>query len=277
MLSYGFMQRAFLAGLLAGAICSLLSFFVVMRRLSFAGAGIAHAAFGGLAIGLATGLPPLWSALVFSLAVALLIGLVRSRRQHAEDTNIGIFFAASMALGVLVLSRQEVYHADVFGYLFGNILTITRADLALIGAAGAVILLTLALFFREMLFLSFDEEAARAAGLPTRALELLLLALLALAIVVTIRVTGVILVSALLVIPAAAAGQLSDNYRFVLGGALACGIFSNLAGLVIAYRVDLPPGATIVMLATAIFFATRFRGHQRFARQRPPRQQPPQR
>lgn len=275
MFSYPFMQRAFAAGLVVSVTCSLLSFFVVLKRLSFAGAGISHSAFGGLALGLVLGIPPVLSAIAFSVLVAVLIGLTRRRRNVSEDTAIGIFFAASMAFGIMLLSTREVFFGDVFGYLFGNILAITRPDLVLIGVTGTIITAVIAVFFREFLFLCFDEEAASAAGLPVRLLEMFLLVLVALAVVTAIRVTGVVLVSALLVIPAATSRQVTDNYRGMLAGALACGVFSTAGGIVFSYRFNLPPGSTTVLLATAVFTAAfiirtkRLLNLDRFLKQRP--------
>lgn len=227
---------------------------MVIRKLSFAGAGISHSAFGGIALGLLLGVPPAWAAVSFSLLVALLIGLMRNRQNLSEDVAIGIFFPASMALGIILLSATGRYYEDIFGYLFGSILTITPSDLTAIAATSALIVGATVLLFKELLFYCFDEEAAYAAGIPTRLVGLALLGLLALTVVASIRVTGVVLVSALLVVPGAAARQVTRNYRAMIAVSLLVGQVSSLGGLLLSYRWNLPPGSTIALLATAVFF-----------------------
>lgn len=254
MLSWGFMQRALAAGLAVSAVCGFLSFFVVLRKMAFAGAGIAHSAFGGVAIGVVLGLSPEWTALAFAAAVAVGIGLVKRGGRFSEDSAIGIFFAASMAAGVALLSIGDAPRVDLFGYLFGNILAVTAADLRLILGVAALVCALLAAFFKELLFLTFDEEAACAAGIPARPLELMLLVLLALTVVISIRITGIILVSALLVIPASIARNLVGGYRAMIAVSLASGLLATVAGLAAAWRFNLPPGSAIVLVATLLFF-----------------------
>src|SRR5574340_331089 len=194
LLSYGFMQRPLLAGVLVGLLCGVLGFFVILKRMSFVGVGISHSAFGGIAIGVLLGVEPLLAAAVFATLVAWGIGwLSRSGRLH-EDTSIGILFSSAMALGVALISLSRTYQVDLFGYLFGNILSVSPADLSLLAALGGVVLLLLVALFKEFLFLAFDEEVARASGLPVNVLWYLLLTCLALSIVAAIRVVGIILV-----------------------------------------------------------------------------------
>ncbi|MBP1752067.1 MAG: hypothetical protein H6Q57_903 [Geobacteraceae bacterium] len=253
MLAYDFMQRAFLGGTIVCLLCSFLSFFVVLKRLSFIGVGISHSALGGLALGVLTGINPFLSAGVFSTLIAWAIGITSKKGKVHEDATIGIFFSAAMAFGVVLISLSSGYKADLFSLLFGNILAITVEDLWMLGACGLVVTLFLLLLFKELLAISFDEEIARIGGLPVGFLYYGLLTAMAVTVVASIKVVGVILVEALLVIPAATGMQLSKNYRGMLFFSLLTGLLSLLSGLFLSYVYDLPSGATIVLCAAAIF------------------------
>jgi zinc transport system permease protein len=252
--AYGFMQKALLAGLIVSIISSLLGVYVVLKRLSFIGVGISHSAFGGVALGFFLGLEPVGVALLFSLAAAWGIGWVSQKGQMHEDTAIGIFFAAAMALGIMLIGLSKGYTPDLFGYLFGSILSVTSQDLWLIGILGLLVLVLIFLFFKELLFLCFDEEVARAQGLPVRFLYFLLLSLMSATIVLSIKVVGIILVSALLVIPAASSHQLASRFRTMVLLSVGFGLISTMGGLVLSYYLNLASGATIVLLSTVIFF-----------------------
>jgi zinc transport system permease protein len=256
MLELAFMQRALVAAVTIGVVCGALGFFVVLRRMAFIGIGISHAAIGGVAIGLVLGLPPLAAAGAFSLAVALGIAGASRRARLSEDAVIGTFLSGAMALGVVLMSLRRGYQQDLFAYLFGNVLAVSFPELVAFGAAGAVILALLALTHRELLFVAFDEEAARAYGHATDALNAFLIVLVAATVVLAMRLVGALLVEALLVIPAVVASLWTARYRAqialsaLLGGA--CGVL----GLVSAFRFDLAAGATIVLVAVALFLAS---------------------
>ena len=252
--AYEFMQRAFLAGLMVSLLCSFMAFFVVLKRMAFVGVGISHSAFGGVALGILLNVNPILMAAAFSLLVSWLIGLVSKQGALHEDTAIGIFFSAAMALGVALISLSGSYNVDLFGYLFGNILSVTTGDLWLVGILGFLALSFLVLFFKEFLYLSFDEEMARVNGLPVTFLNYLLLTLMAVTVVVSIKVVGIVLAEALLVIPAATGYQLARHYRLMLAISLLCGTLSSVMGLWLSYRYDLASGATIVLCATLFFF-----------------------
>lgn len=253
LLAYGFMQKAFAVGILISVICSVVSFFVLVNRLSFIGVGISHAAFGGVALGIFFGFNPTLSAIVFSILTAWMIGMVSRKGRLHEDTTIGIFYAAAMALGIVIIGLSSGYTVDLFGYLFGNILSVTTMDLWLVGVLGLLVLGIIFFFFKELLYISFDEESARVSGVPVTFLYYLLLTLMAVTIVISMKVVGIILVSALLVIPAAAAYELSSRYRMVLIVSILVGLFSAVGGLIISYRFNAASGATIVLLAAAVF------------------------
>jgi ABC-type Mn2+/Zn2+ transport system permease subunit len=254
ILEYAFMQRALVAGAVIGALCAIVGVYVVLKSLSFIGAGIAHASFGGVALGFLVGVNPVLSAIAFCLATAWGIGLVARKGVVKEDTAIGIFFASTMALGILFIGLMHGYNVDLFGYLFGSILAVTREDLWIMLGVGAGIVLVVAVFFKELLFVSFDPEMAEVTGVPAGKIYFLLISLVALTVVISIKVVGIVLVSALIVTPAAAAYQLSEDFRRVMALAVLIGVTSAIGGLLLSYALDTASGATIVLLATLFFF-----------------------
>lgn len=252
-LSYDFARRALVAGVLVALMCAVLAFFVVLRRMTFVGAGISHAALGGVAIGLVTGLSPLVTAMVFSIGVAWAIGWLSERGRIAEETAIGVLFPTAMAFGIAVISLTGTYRQDLMAYLFGSMLAVSRADLGLLVAVAAGTLGVLALFFKEFVYLSIDEDAARASKVPVRALRYLLLTVLAATIVASIKLVGVVLVSALLVIPAATGQLVARSMAGVLGISVLSALVAVVVGLWLSWLSNLPSGATIVLLASGLF------------------------
>lgn len=259
MLSYGFMQRALLAAVMVGTLCSAVAFFVVLKRLSFLGVGISHTALGGIALGLVTGVSPFWCGTAFALGTALATGYISRRGRLYEDTVIGIFFAAGMAFGIALLSSLKGYYPEIFSLLFGNILSVSGPELRLLALVMAVVLIFIALFFKELLAISFDEETAQAGGLPVDALYYSLLAAMALTVMVTVKLVGIVLASALLVIPAATGYRFSKDYRTMFGLSLATGIGGSAGGLVLSYFLDIPAGAAIVLLMALLFLISLLR------------------
>jgi ABC-type Mn2+/Zn2+ transport system permease subunit len=255
-LSYGFIQRALLTGAVLGVTCALLGVFVVLRRMAFIGVGISHAALGGVAIGLLVGIPPVASAGAFSVVVGWVIGWITRRGEVSEDTAIGVFFPTAMALGVALISLSQTYRQDLLGYLFGNILSVGPGDLwFLLGLAG-VSLGVLAVFFKEFLFLGVDEEAAKAAGLPAAFLNYLLLTILAVTIVAAMKLVGIIMVSAFLVVPAATGQTLGRSVRGMVLFSVASALISVFMGLWLSWLWNLPSGASVVLFAAALFFGS---------------------
>lgn len=248
------MQRAIIAAVMVGLLCSLLSFFVVSNRLSFMGAGISHSMLGGLALGALTGVTPMYTGGVFAVVVALLVGYISKYGKMQPDTVIGIFFSGGMALGITLISFKEGYYPELFTLLFGNVLTVTFNDIYFLGGVMLVVLFFLLFFFKELLTISFDEELARANGLPVDYLYLGMLVSLAISVVASVMVVGVVLASALLVIPAAAGHRLSNNFRAMLVCSLLVGLCSSVGGLVFTFYYDVPSGATIVLCAAVLFF-----------------------
>jgi ABC-type Mn2+/Zn2+ transport system permease subunit len=253
-LTYPFFQRALAAGVLAALLCGALSFFVVLRRLAFVGSGVAHAAFGGVAAATLLGLPPLLGGLAAALLVAGATARASETSSVSEDSAVGVFTVAAMALGVVALGFVKT-NVDLFGLMFGNILTVAPADLLVLGGATAAVLATLAAFFRPLLLASVDEEGARVAGVKTGAMRLLVLVLVGVAVVVALKVVGILLVSALLVLPGAAARPLAARWPALLLGAVGIALVTVVGGLLLSVALDVAPGAAIILLGAALFVA----------------------
>ncbi len=256
ILSYGFMQRAVLVGGAVGILCAVVGVYVVLRGMAFWGAGVAHAAFGGVALGFALGLPPLGTAAAFCVLVAWAIGWAGRRGAVREDTAVGIAFSATMAFGILLIGLTQGYGVDLFAYLFGSLLAIGPAEVPLTLGAGVLILGLIGLFYKEFFFLTFDEEGAAAAGLPVGFLYYLLLTLMALTVVLALKTVGIVLVSALLVLPPAVALQWSQDFHRAMAIAAGVGLLSVEGGLWLSYRWNVAPGGTVVLLATALFLGS---------------------
>lgn len=254
MLSFPFFQRALVGGLLVAVMLSVLSFFVVLRRISFIGVGISHSALGGVALGLALGLDTTLTTTVFCASVALLIGFISRRGHVREDAAIGITFSGTMALGVTLIALSGSYLSSLFSYLFGSILSISTTDIYIIAIYCVSIVILISAFFRQLLHASFNEEVARVTGIRVGLLHYLLLILVSLATVASIKLVGIVLVSALLVLPAATANLIGRTYGKVLAFSIISGTVALVVGLVISYRLDLPSGATIVLCSCCIFF-----------------------
>ncbi len=253
-LEFGFMQRGLLASVLVATICGILGSFVVLKRLAFIGDALAHASFGGVALAFVLGANIYLGAFVFALATALGIGAISQRGRVSSDTAIGVLFSGTFALGILIISRVESYTTDLFGYLFGDVLSITESDLWTIAALGLVVLALVGAFYRQLLFVAFDPTVAAATGIPARALEYLLLALLGATIVTAIQAVGIVMVVALLVTPAATAYLFTSRFHHMILASVVVGAFSALLGIYLSYYLDLASGAAIILVATALFF-----------------------
>jgi zinc transport system permease protein len=252
--SYGFMLRAMLVGILLSVFSGLISVFVVLRKVSFLGSGISHAAFGGLAIGFLLGLNPLIMAFVYSLLIALGIEQLSNRGKLAEDTAIGIFFSSSMALGIVLIGLSQRYNVDLFGYLFGSILAIGEEE-AFFAMVVFFLLTTIIFAIRKELYLiTFNEELAFVTGIKIRLIRSLFLLSMAVGIVLGIKMVGVILISALLIIPGATAQVLTKSFSRMIFISCSSSFCSTLFGLILAYLFNLAPGGTIVLLMSLIFF-----------------------
>jgi len=253
-LSFAFMQRGLLASVLVAIICGTLGSFVVLKGLAFIGDGLAHASFGGVALAFVLGANVYVGAFVFALATAIGIGTLSRGGRVSADTAIGVLFSGTFALGILLVSTVDSYTTDLFGYLFGDVLSITGRDLLTITVTGLVVLFLVAAFYRQLLFVAFDPTVAAAAGVPARGLEYLLLALLGVTIVIAIQAVGIVLVVALLVTPSATAYLLTKRFHYMILASMGLGSLSALLGIYLSYYLDVASGAAIILVATVLFF-----------------------
>jgi ABC-type Mn2+/Zn2+ transport system permease subunit len=251
--AYTFMQNAFLAIILVGAICGTIGVFVILRGYSFLGDALAHAIFPGVVITFILGGNFLVGALIAAIIVSTLIGAVSQSGRISNDTAIGVLFAGSFALGVALMSLQSGYLRDLNSFLFGSILGVGRNDLIITAAVGAVVLFGLLLFRREIILISFDRVFARSTGLNLWVFDQIFLVLLALTIVVSLQTVGNVLVLAMLVTPAATARMLTDNLRRMIALSSSIGALCGLTGLYVSFYYNVPSGAAVVLTATVAF------------------------
>ncbi len=255
LIEHEFLQRALAGGLLASIGCGVVGSYVVVQRISLLAGAIAHAVLGGMGIAWYFGADPLAGALVAAVVAALIIGWVKLRFAEREDTAIAAIWALGMAIGILFISQTPGYSVDLMGYLFGNLLMMSTSDLQLILALDIVILAFTALLFRQFLAVCFDPEFARVRGLKVERYYLLLLVLVALTVVMLIQVVGLILVIALMTLPAAVAGRFTHSLATMMGLAVLLGMAFTAGGLAISYAPDLPSGPVIIMLAGITYLA----------------------
>jgi zinc transport system permease protein len=252
MLDLEFMRLAFGAGIVVGLLAPAVGFFLVQRRLSLIGDGIGHVAFAGVALGYLLDLPLVLTALIVAVVGALSIELLRARRRTAGDQALALVFYTGIAGGVVLVSAAGALNVNLFQFLFGSILTVTRGDLVVIATLGAASLLVILLLYRPLVATVVDEEPARVAGLPVAALNVVTAVLAAVTIAVSMRVVGILLIAALMVLPVIAAGRLAWSMASTVVLSMLVGLGSVLTGITIAYYADLPPGATTVLVAAAV-------------------------
>ncbi|MGF1615197.1 MAG: metal ABC transporter permease [Gammaproteobacteria bacterium] len=253
LVSHTFLQNALLAGILASIGCGIMGTYVVVKRIGFLAGGIAHTVLGGMGIAYFLGRSPIGGALVAALLAALIIGWVNLRGHEHEDTLIAALWSLGMAVGILFISQTPGYNVDLMSYLFGNILMVPRADLWWMAGLDAVIVVSVLLFRKQFIAVTFDEEFAELRGVNVAFFYLLLLCLVALTVVLLVQVVGLILVIALLTLPAAIAAQHVDSVGLMMWVAMGLGAILTTTGLALSYEPDLPAGATIIVLAGAAY------------------------
>ncbi|MBO9308078.1 metal ABC transporter permease [Thermomicrobium sp.] len=254
-LRYGFLLRALVAAVLVGTLCALVGSYVVLKGLAFIGDALAHVAFTGIVVAFLAGFSFYLGALAAAVAAGLGIGWVTRRVGLSTDTAIGIVFSGLFALGVVLMAIGiRTYTVDLFSYVFGDILAVRSRDLLAIGLAGAVVLVTMLLLYKELLFAHFDPVVAEAAGLPVGALQLLLLLLLSVTVVVSVQAVGVVLVLAMLVTPAATAALVARRMPSMMTLGVVFGAVAAAVGFYLSYYLSVPSGGAIVLVAT-LFFA----------------------
>jgi len=253
VLGFEFFRNALVAGALASVACGIIGTYVVVRRMVSVSGGISHAAFGGIGLGYFLGIDPLIGAAGFTVATALGMGALQLRAKQQMDTLIGAVWAAGMAIGILFVYLTPGFAPDLFSYLFGNILLVPRGDILLMAVLVVIIVAVVAFLYRELQAVTFDPDYATVMNLPVERLSLLLLVLIALTVVMLIRVVGIILVIALLTLPAAISRLYTTRIWSMMLGAVALGIIFTVAGIWLSYLANVPSGATIILVSTLVY------------------------
>ena len=248
-----FMRLAFATGAVVGVLAPAVGFFLVQRRMSLIGDGIGHVAFAGVAAGYLLGISPVATALVASVGGAVTIEWLRTRRRAAGDQALALLFYTGIAAGVVLISAAGALNANLFAFLFGSILTVTRGDLLLVSVLGVVGLALIAAFYRALVAAALDEEGARVSGVPVGLLNVLLAALAGVTIAVSMRIVGILLIAALMVLPVIAASRVAWSIRSNMVIAIGIGLGSVFVGLTAAYYANLAPGGAIVLVAAGAF------------------------
>ncbi len=249
-----FMQRALITGIILAVVLSYLGILVILRKMSFFADGIAHSSLAGVAIGVLASFYPLLSAIAFSLLMGLLIYYLEEKSKLSSDTIIGIIFSSGLALGAMLMSFKSGYQPELISFLFGNILAITWLDLIIIATVGFLIVLFVKLYYKKLVLISLNKDLAQAQGLKGKSLKLFFYLALSTAVVLAIKVLGLILASALLIIPVATAKSFSKSLKHLNFLAIFIGIITVFLGLLLSYYFDLSTGPTIVLLGAVFFF-----------------------
>jgi len=253
LLSYGFLQRALLAGVFIAIACGLLGVFLILRRDAMIGHGLAHVAFAGIALGLFLNWMPLFVALIIAVITALIIMKLKEKAGIYGDTAIAIFSSVGFALGVLLVSFARSFNVDLFSYLFGEILAIEVTEVWLSVMLAAVVVVIVILNYHTFMYMTFDRESAKASGIKVGRLDILLTVLTAITVVLGMKVVGVLLVSALLVIPAAAGLQLASSFKQAIVYSSFVAVSSVIIGLLLSFYFDFPASGTVVLLSFLLF------------------------
>ncbi|MFJ7363564.1 metal ABC transporter permease [Peribacillus frigoritolerans] len=260
ILQFEFLQNAFLTGIIIGAIAPLVGVFVVVRRMSMISDALSHVALAGIAFSLLlqksflslAGLNPLYIGMAFSVGGSLFIEKLRGVYKHYQELAIPIIMSGGMGLSVIFISIADGFNTDLYGYLFGSVSAVSRADLYVILGVGLVVALMLTLLYKELFLLSFDEEHAKASGIPYKAIHFIFIVMVALVIAASMKIIGILLVSSLMTLPVAASLRFAKGFKQMIGYSVLFGEVSVIGGLFLSYNLDLAPGGTIVIIAVLI-------------------------
>ncbi|MBD3107602.1 metal ABC transporter permease [Bacillus sp. AGMB 02131] len=264
ILKYEFLQNAFFTGMIIGVIAPLLGVFVVVRRQSLIADALSHVTLGGIAFSLfiekkflvAGAMNPLYMGMAFSVGGSLIIEKLRSVYKHYQELAIPIILSAGMGLSVIFISLADGFNTDLFNYLFGSVSAVSRQDLWTIAGVAIIVIAIVYILFKELFLLSFDEDHAKASGIPAKYIHFIFIVLVALVIAASMRIVGILLVSSLMTLPVAAGLRLAKGFKQLIVYSVIFGEISVVGGLILAYHLDLAPGGTIVMLAILILIGS---------------------
>ena len=255
-LSYGFMQKALVAGIAVGLICSFMGTFLVLRRYSLFGDGIAHVAFGGISVGLFLGVFPLWTAFIVSIFGGLGLQKLRQSTNISGDSAVAVVLVSGLAVGVILVSSSGGFSVDLFSFLFGSILLISNEDTIMILGISAGIIATLTIMQKQFLHLTFNEEQAKLVGLRTTLLNYAFVVLASITVVTSMRLVGILLISALIVIPNISAMMFGKGFKKTVIISMIISVISVVSGILVSYSINVAPSGTIVVIAIGILVGT---------------------
>jgi zinc transport system permease protein len=256
ILEFGFMQRALIAGAAVAITASVIGLFLVLRRNSLFGDALSHVAFGGIAVGLFVNIYPLWTGLVLSVLGGLGITKLRQSTKIPADATVAILLSVGLASGIVLVSLRGGFTLDLFSFLFGSILLVSVNDTLAILAMAGIILALIILLYRKLMYIAFDEEQAKVSGLPISKLNYLFVVLASVAVIVSMRLVGILLVSSLIVIPNVTALLFGKGFKKTALISVAISLFSVITGISVSYASNLPPAGTIVLVSIAVFLVT---------------------
>lgn len=251
-----FMQRALIAGLTIGIISPLIGTFLVLRRLSFIGDTLSHTTLAGVAAGIIAGVYPIITGMIFAVLAALGIEKLRKAYKHYEELSMPIMMSTGIGLAVVLISISDGFKVDLFSYLFGSIIAVTREDILTILILGIVIITTVVILYKELLYMAFDEEGARLSGISYQTINLIFTVLVALTIASSMRIVGILLVSSMMTIPVATSLQISNSFKQTIFYSILFAEIAIIVGMIIAYYFDLASGGTIVLVSVSMLLLT---------------------
>lgn len=257
LLSYTFFQNALIGSLLTAIACGMVGTYIVSRRLVFISGGITHASFGGLGLGFYLGVNPIMTAMIFSILSAFGVEWASRSQNVREDSAIAAVWSLGMALGVIFIFLTPGYAPDLTAYLFGNILTITGSDLLLVSLLVATLLLLFSLFLREIVYVAFDRDFAHTQGLPVKFIEYAMMSFIAITIVLSIRLVGIMLLISLLTLPQITVNLFTSDFKRIMIGSSLIGFLGCVSGLVMSYYLNVPSGAFIILFLVVIFLLSK--------------------
>lgn len=258
LFQYGFMVRGLEAGIIIAVIAPLIGIFLVLRRYSLIADTLSHVSLAGVAIGLLLKINPLITAIIASVVSSIAIERLRISKRMYGESALSLFLSGSLALAIILISLAHGFSVDLFSYLFGNITTVKMSDVVIIGFLGILVIAAIIAFYKELLYVTVDSEAAYVSGIPTKFINILFIVLSAFTVALAIPIVGVLLISALIVIPVVTALQLKTSFKRTLFLSEAISVFSVIMGIIASFYLDLSPGGTIVMISIAIFLVTLF-------------------
>lgn len=256
ILTFSFMHRALISGVAIAILCSVIGLFLVLRRYSLFGDAIAHSSFGGIALGLLAGVYPLWTAYGVSLVSALIITRIKEKFNISGDASVAVLLSSGIAVGLVIIGISGGFTIDIFSFLFGSILLISVNDTILILALTGIILIVVLLLYRQLLYSTFNEEQAKVSGIPVEKINYLIVFMAGLTVVTSIQLVGVLLISALFVIPNVTAIMYGKGFKPTAILSISFSVFSVVTGILVSYVFDITPAGTIVLLSIGIFAVT---------------------